>query len=1063
MSKFFIERPIFAIVISLIIVILGIISAVKLPIAQYPQISPPTISVSTTYTGANASVVNETVAQVIEQQVNGTQGMDYMTANSDDSGRYSLQVMFNLGTDADMDSVLVQNNVAIANTSLPTDVQNMGVTTKKASQDMALMVALYSPNGTYDRVFLKNYADIYLLDQIKRVAGVGDVTVFGADYSMRVWLNPDRLAELNLTVSDVIQSIKEQNVQAPAGVVGQLPAPDAQEKQYTGKVQGRLVTPHDFENVVVKSEPNGSFVRLKDIARVETGEKTTNIYSKVNGVEGIGFGIQLTSDANSMQTVKDVRAILQKASKDFPPDFEYKEIIDSTDYISESIKEVVKTFVEALLLVMLIVFIFLQSWRATLIPMLAVPVSLIGAFASFTVLGFSINTLTLFAMVLAIGLVVDDAIVVIENVEAHMRADGLSPKEATKIAMDEVQGPVVAIACVLAAVFVPVAFLGGMMGVLYRQFALTIAISMALSAFIALTLTPALCSILLKPHDPNEHKGALGRFFDAFNDWFERVKNRYTGIVGWCISQAKLATVLLLVIVVLTGFLYKLVPTTFVPDEDQGYFIAAVSMPEGTSLNRTMDVVNRLSDDVKANAGVQNVLAVSGYDVLSGASKSNAGVLFIGLDPWGQRKSQELQLSSEINKVFKQGAMDYPEASVYAFNMPALPGLGMVGGFSMQLQDMSGHTDQELNEITQKIVAAAAQRPEVQGVRTTYSITSPTYEFEIDREKVKNLGVNLSDVFTALQVNFGGSQINDFNRFGRTYKVVLQSDSHYRSEAEAAKFVFVKSNTGTMIPLDTLIKPKIGTAPTIISRFNAAKSVTIQGNNGSGYSSGQAMTAMEEVVKANAPTGFNVEWSGQSREEKKAGNSTAQVLCLALVFVFLCLAALYESWSIPYAVLLTVPTGIFGALLCEYVVGTLEAVTGHYNAGLQNSIYMQIGIIMIIGLAAKNAILIIEFAKVRVDKGMEPVKAAVEAAKLRLRPILMTSFAFIIGCMPLAVASGAGAASRNGMGVAVVGGMIFATSLGIFLIPVFFVIVEYITAKLTGLKQSKKRRPEDYM
>ena len=1045
------------------IVILGVISAVQLPIAQYPQISPPTIGVSTSYTGANASVVNQTIAQVIEQQVNGTQGMDYMSSNSDDTGLYSLQVVFKLGTDGDMDSVKVQNNVAIANASLPSDVQAVGVTTKKASADMALMVSLYSPNSTYDRVFLKNYADIYLLDKIKRVQGVGDVNVFGADYSMRVWLNPDKLAELGLTVANVTTAIKEQNIQAPAGTIGQLPAPADQEKQYTGKVQGRLVTPEDFGNVIIKSESNGSFVRLKDVARIETGAKTNNIQSKVNGMEGVGFGIQLTNDANAMETVGEVRQLLKEAAVDFPPDLQYKEIIDSTKYISESIQEVVKTFFEALLLVMFIVFLFLQSWRATLIPMLAVPVSLVGTFTAFTFLGFSINTLTLFAMVLAIGLVVDDAIVVIENVEHHMRYNGLSPKEATKIAMDEVQGPVVAIACVLAAVFVPVAFLGGMMGVLYKQFALTIAISMALSAFIALTLTPALCAMMLKPHDPNANKGALGRFFDAFNNWFDRTKDRYTGIVGWCIRQSKLAVVFLLIVVGLTGFLYKVLPTTFVPDEDQGFYVTSVNMPEGTSLNRTQHVVDALAADIQNVPGVSDVMAVSGYDVLSSGSKSNAGVMFVGLKPWSERKSPETQIMAEVGTVFKLGAMKYPEASVLAFNMPALPGLGMVGGWTMQLQDMSGHTDEELDTITKQIIAAANQRPELAGVRTTYKINSPIYNFEVDREKVKNLGVALSDVFVALQVNFGGAQVNDFNQFGRTYKVMLQSDTNYRNEAEAAKFVFVKSASGTMIPLDTLLRPKINTAPAIISRFNGARSVTIQGNAGTGYSSGQAMAAMEEVVHTTAPAGFNIEWSGQSREEKTASNSTMKVLALALLFVFLCLAALYESWSVPYAVLLTVPTGVFGALLSEYGLSIIEAMFGHQNAGLQNSIYMQIGVIMIIGLAAKNAILIVEFAKVRVDKGMDPVKAAIEAAGLRLRPILMTSFAFIIGCLPLAVASGAGAASRNGMGVAVVGGMIFATSLGIFLIPVFFVITEYIAAKMGILKQAKKKTPADYM
>ncbi|MBR3721717.1 MAG: multidrug efflux RND transporter permease subunit [Selenomonadaceae bacterium] len=1062
MAKFFIHRPIFAIVISLIIVIVGILAALQLPVAQYPQISPPTISVGTTYTGANASVVNETVAQIIEEQVNGTQGMDYMSSNSDDTGRYSLSVTFEVGTDGDMDSVKVQNNVAIANASLPADVQRVGVTTKKSSTDMALLISLYSPNGSYDRTFMKNYATIYMLDKVKRVPGVGDVQVFGADYSMRVWLNPDKLAELGLTIKNVTEAIEEQNVQAPAGTIGAMPLPVSQEKQYTGKVNGRLVTPEEFGNIIVHSDGKGNFVRLKDVSRIETGQRMNNIIAKANGMAAVGFGVQLTSDANAMQTVAGVLEILKEAEKDFPPDLKLSTVVDSTDYIRASVKEVVHTFVEALALVVLVIFVFLQSFRATIIPLLAVPVSLIGTFGAFYVLGFSINTLTLFAMVLAIGLVVDDAIVVIENVEHHMES-GLSPVDATERAMDEVQGPVVAIAFVLAAVFVPVAFLGGMMGVLYRQFALTIAISMALSAFVALTLTPALCAMILKPHNKDEHTGILDKFFTWFNDWFERTKHGYLGIVAKFLRQSKFAVIFMIIVVGLTGLIYSKLPSTFVPEEDQGYFIVSVSLPEGTSSNRTQITMDKISAEVKKLPGVRDAMFVNGFDIMSFGSKSSAGTMFIGLEAWDKRTAPGTDINSLVRQVFGIGAKIAPEAQVIAFNPPPLPGLGMVGGFSMQLQDMSGHTDEELNEITQKIVAAMNQRPELQGVRTTYKINSPVYNFEIDREKVKTLGVKLSDVFTALQVNFGGYQVNDFNQFGRSYKVMLQSDTMYRTEAEAAKFIFVKSSTGTMVPLDTLLKPSLSTGASIISRFNATRAVAIQGNNADGYSSGQALAAAEEVVREVAPTGFNVEWSGQSREEKKAASSTGKVLALAFVFVFLCLAALYESWSVPYAVLLTVPTGIFGAVVSEYGLSIVEAMLGHPNSGLQDSVYMQIGIIMIIGLAAKNAILIVEFAKVRVDRGMEPLKAALEAAGLRLRPILMTSFAFIIGCLPLAIATGAGAAARNGMGVAVVGGMLFATTLGIFLIPVFFVITQWVAAKLGTVKKARKRRATDYM
>ena len=1062
MAKFFIHRPIFAIVISLIIVLVGILAGLQLPIAQYPQISPPTISVSTSYTGANAEVVDQTIAQVIEQQVNGTQGMDYMSSNSDDTGRYSLSVVFEVGTDGDMDSVKVQNNVAVANASLPSAVQSVGVVTRKSSNDMALMFSIYSPDGTYDRAFMKNYGDIYLLDAIKRINGVGDIQIFGADYAMRIWLNPDKLAEMDLTVANVVSAINEQNQQAAAGTIGSMPVNNGQERQYTGKVQGRLTTIEEFGNIILKSDGKGGFVRIKDVARIETGQKAYNIVSKYNGMACVAFGLMLTSDANAMSTVSEVKRILEESEPDLPPGLKIGQIFDSTDFIRESISEVVDTFVEALLLVVAVIFIFLQSWRATIIPLLAVPVSLIGTFAAFVLLDFSINTLTLFAMVLAIGLVVDDAIVVIENVEHHME-EGLEPIDATERAMDEVQGPVVAIAFVLAAVFIPVAFLGGMTGVLYRQFALTIAISMGLSAFIALTLTPALCAMILKPKDPNAKKGILDKAFGAFNNWFERTKNGYVKIVAGFIKKSALAFVCLLIICGLMGFVYMRLPSTFVPDEDQGYFMTAVSLPEGTSMNHTQETIDKLTAAVmKEMPGLENCMSATGFDILSFGSKPSAGIVVCSLKSWGQR-GPEASINACIGTMFRLGAMVTPEAQVIAFNPPALPGLGSVGGWSLQLQDMAGHTNEELNEIATRIVGKANQRPELQGVRTTFNIGSPTIEYEVDREKVKLLGVSLSDVFTALQVNFGGMQVNDFNQFGRTYKVMLQSDTLYRSEADSAKFIFVKGSDGQMIPLDTLITPKRSTGPTQISRFNISRAVAIQGNAGSGYSSGQAMAAIEEVVREEAGTGFNIEWSGQSREEKKAASSTGQVLALALVFVFLMLAALYESWSVPFAVLFTVPTGIFGAVVSEWAMAIFYGMMGIQKSGLQDSVYMQIGIIMIIGLAAKNAILIVEFAKVRVDRGMRPIKAAIEAAGLRLRPILMTSLAFIIGCLPLAMAVGAGSAARNGMGVAVVGGMLFATSMGIFLIPVFFVIVESVAEKFGFMKQDKRKSSVDYM
>ena len=915
---------------------------------------------------------------------------------------------------------------------------------------MAMIFALYCENGRYSRTFIKNYADIYLLDTIQRVEGVGNVQVFGADYAIRVWINPEKLASYNLVVSDVISAIKRQNSQAAAGTIGSLPANQGQEKQYTGKVQGRLSTPEEFAEVILKTGDAGAFIRLKDVARVEVGAKDNSTISKFNGFPSIGFAIQLASDANAMQTIGEVKKILSAARDDFPEGILYGQVLDSTEFIEASLEEVIETFVEALILVVLVIFIFLQSWRATIIPLLAVPVSLIGTLGAFVVLDFSINTLTLFAMVLAIGLVVDDAIVVIENVEAHMETDHLSPIEATEKAMAEVQGPVVAIDFVLSAVFIPVSFLGGMMGVLYRQFALTIAVSMALSAFIALTLTPALCGLILKPHNPDAKKGILDKFFDAFNNWFERTKNGYVKIVASFIKRSKFAIIFMIIVCGLTGLLYKIIPSTFVPSEDQGYFMTSISLPEGTSLNHTSETIDRLTNAMQNQIPeINSIMSVGGFDIMSSGAKSSGAVMFVGLKSWSERTEKSQSITSITMKTMALGKIVTPEATVLAINPPALPGLGSVGGLTMQLQDMSEHTDRELYEITNKIVLAANQRPELTGVSTTFSITAPTYEYEINREKAEMLKISLNDIYTALQVNFGGMAADDFNRFGRTYKVMLQSDVFYRSEVETAKFMFVRNSDGRMIPLDTLITPKLNTGTMQISRFNSKRSISIQGRASNGYSSGEAMAALEEVIKTTAPEGFNIEWSGQSREEKNASGSTAQVLALALVFVFLCLAALYESWSVPYAVLLTVPTGIFGALFSEYGLSMVSAILGSPNPGLQDSVYMQIGIIMIMGLAAKNAILIVEFAKVRTDKGMDAVQAAIEAARLRLRPILMTSLAFIIGCIPLAIATGAGSAARNGMGVAVVGGMLFATSLGIFLIPVFFVIVQYIASKFS--------------
>ena len=1047
MAKFFIDRPIFAIVLSILITLGGTIAAFSLPVAQYPQITPPQVSVSAAYQGANADVIEQTVAQVIEQNVNGVEDMIAMQSTSSDNGSYySLSVKFELGKNADIATVQTQNRVAQANAALPQDVQTAGVTTVKASQDRALIFALYSPNGTYDRTFLKNYGSIYIIDDLKRVKGVGEASEFGSDFAMRIWLQPDKMAKLKITPADVASAIKQQNIQAAAGTVGQIPSPTGQEFQYSLRAKGRLSEPEEFADIIIKAQSDGSFIRVGDVARVELGAKDYGFYSDTAGQPTAGFSIQLSPDANALETVANCLKVIEAAAQKFPNDLKYKVVVDNTEYVRESMHEVAITFAESLLLVMLVVFIFLKSVRATLIPMLAVPVSLIGTLGAFLALGFSINTLTLFAMVLAIGLVVDDAIVVIEAVEHHMRYNGLSPRDATVRAMSEVSGPVIAIACVLASVFIPVAFLGGTMGVLYKQFALTVAVSVGLSCLVALSLTPALCALLLKPYDPNAHGGRLGMVLERFNDWFEKMVERYGGSLGkLVIPRAKLVLVLLAVLVIITGGLFRAVPSSFVPAEDQGYIITTVNLPEAANMNRTREAVNKVGANILAQPGIVDAMSITGFDLLSGGRKPNVGVVFVKLAPWNERKAPELQLSKEIQSIFINNG-NLPEASVMAFAPPSLPGIGTTGGFTLMIEDRAGTTLDEIDRVSKEFIAAARKRPEIGMIYTSFSSNTPGFEFEVDREKAIKLGVPVSDVFSALQSYYGGLQVNDFNRFGRSYKVIMQAEPQFRDDVSSTRFLYVRSSSGTMVPLNNLLKPKAVNAPSLIKRFNSYRTIQIGGNPATGYSSGQALTALEEVAAQTLPNGFAYEWADQSREEKISGSKAPIMFALSLLFVFLCLAALYESWSVPFAVLLCVPTGVFGAFLFQFV------------RNMENNIYMQIGLIMLIGLAAKNAILIVEFAKVRVDNGMNPIQAAIEAAKLRLRPIIMTSLAFIIGCTPLAIASGAGAGARNAMGTSVVGGMLAATSLGIFLIPVLFVVVEKFADKWAGIKKRFKAR-----
>jgi len=1039
MAKFFINRPIFAIVIAILITLGGGIAAFRLPVAQYPQITPPQVSVSTQYTGANADVVEKTVAQVIEQQVNGVAGMVAMTSTSSDSGRYSMNVKFELGENPDMVTMYTQNRVVQANAGLPQDVQLLGVTTRKVSPDTALYFALISPGGAYDSVFLKNYGSINIIDDIRRVKGVGDVGEYGSDFSMRIWLKPDKLAQLKITAADIVQAIKEQNVQAPAGTIGQLPSLAKQEFQYTASVKGGLVTEQDFRKIIIRSQPDGSAIHLGDVAEVELSARDNTFKASFSGGEAVVFAVQLTTEANALETVAGVRQVIEDASKRFPPGMKYEILNDNTKYIRESLTKVFHTFVEALILVLIIVYLFLQSWRATLIPMLAVPVSLIGTFGAFVLLGFSINTLTLFAMVLAIGLVVDDAIIVVEAVEHHMRHSGLNPKEATIRAMSEVSGPVVAIACVLASVFIPVAFFSGTTGVLYKQFALTIAVSMALSAIVALSLTPALCSLLLEPYTGQARTGIFGRFFDWFNDWFDRVLEKYSEGVRRSIRWARLWSVALVVIAILCVGMLRILPSTFVPTEDQGFILSVVTLPEAANMNRTRAVAQKVGEIYRTLPGVENTMEVAGFDLLAGGPKPNGAMVGAGMKPWAERTSADTQIKAVMGQAMGQ-LSGIPEATIFSFMPPSLPGIGSVGGLTLMIQDRGGSTLEEINNVSQQFTAAARQRPELSMVQSSFRANTPSYQYEVDREKAKALGVPVQDIFTALQTFLGGVPVNDFNRFGRTYKVMLQAGPEFRADADATRFFYVRNSSGDMVPLNTLVKPSLNSGQSLIKRFNGYPAMQINANTAQGYSSGQAMKALEEVSAQVLPNTFTYEWADLSREEKLSSGQTPVIFGFALLFVFLCLAALYESWNIPFAVLLSVPTGVLGSVLFQYM------------RGFENSVYMQIGLVMLIGLSAKNAILIVEWAKVRREKGMEPVEAAIEAARLRLRPILMTSLAFILGCIPLALSTGAGAAARTALGTTVVGGMLTATCLSIFLVPVLFVAIEYGSAKLKSFK-----------
>lgn len=1026
MARFFIDRPVFAIVLAILITLLGTLAGISLPIAQYPNITKPRISVSTNYVGASADVVEEAVAQAIEQKVSGVENMLDMNSVSTSNGQYKLNVQFNLEKNADIASVEVQNRVSQANSSLPSEVSGYGITTAKESAETIMYFGLYSPNNTYDGMFLRTYADANFLDAVKRVKGVSTVGEYGPEYSIRLWLNPEKMAQLGVSVTDVSNAIRTQNVQAAVGSIGDRPTVDEQERTYSASAQGRLKTPEEFGNVIIRTD-KGDNLKLRDIAKIEEGPRNDMVMGRLNGGESVIFPVSLTSDANAIETVGKIREVLKDAESRFPEDMKIEIIQDNTQFITESLEKVAHTFFEALVLVILVVFLFLGSWRATLIPLLAVPVSLIGTFASFVLLGFTINTLTAFAMILAIGLVVDDAIVVVEAVEHHIQDNGMSPKEATYRAMNEVSGPVVAIAFVLAAVFIPVAFTGGTVGELYKQFAITVSVSMMLSALVALTLTPALCSLLLvKKGEEDAPKGIIGRTVASFNAWFERTLAKYVNNVAWCIRKAKLVMTCLIIVCICIGFLAKITPTGFVPNEDQGMSAVSVALPEAASSNRTNQIMGELAQKSRKLPGVKNVMEVSGVDILSSAQKANSGLLVVVMEEYEKRSNTVQDI---IPMIFGLGA-SYPDAKVMAFQPPSLPGASSTGSLSLYLMNLGGENVEIMGQRANEFLAKANQRPEIAMAYTTLNTTTPMYNFDVDREKAQSMNVPVSSIYTALQTFLGGSEINDINNFGRTWKVVMQADAKYRTNVNDMRYFYVRSNDGAMVPLNTLVKPTEKNSSMVMTRFNGARAIKIAGDPAEGYSSGQAMAALEEVAKETLPSTYTYEWVDQSRDEIEAGSRSTQIYIISMIFVFLCLAALYESWTIPLAVLLSVPSAIFGCFLSQYV------------RGLQNDVYMQIGMITLIGLAAKNAILIVEYAKMNMENGMDVVDAAVEAAHVRLRPILMTSFAFILGCLPLAVATGPGAGARVSMGNAVVGGMTIATLFGIFLIPVLFVVVE---------------------
>ncbi|GMU54678.1 MAG: multidrug efflux RND transporter permease subunit [Candidatus Xenobia bacterium] len=1042
----FIHRPVLSIVISLVILLAGGLAILALPSSQYPDITPPTVQVLANYTGADAQTVEETVAAPIEQQVNGAESMIYMQSKSTNDGRMNLTVSFEVGRDPDLASVDVQNRVNLALPFLPPEVTQQGVSVKKQSTQILIFMSFFSPGGTYDASFLSNYVLVNVIDELARLPGVGlaVILVGQQDYAMRMWVDPARLTSLGLTTTDLANALKEQNVQAAAGSVGAEPMPRPVDFQYSVNVKGRLTEAEEFGNIILRTNPDGSILRMKDVARVEMGSKTYNTFGRLNGQAAIPVGIYLMPGANSLATSKAVREKLEQLKTRFPPDVDYELTLDTTDFVTASIHEVILALRDAIILVILVVFVFLGNFRATLIPMLAVPVSLIGTFAAFVAFGFSINMLTLFGLVLAVGIVVDDAIVVVEAVEHHIE-HGLSPLQATERAMAEVGGPVVAIALVLTSVFVPVAFMGGITGLMYRQFALTLAVSVCLSALVALTLTPALCTLILRPRKPM--RGPLGWFLAGFNKVFDWVNAGYTRTVRLTIKLMLVTLCLLGVVFYIAYRLQVTLPTGFLPGEDNGYFMIDAQLPEASSLSRTNEVLKHMEEACKKQPGVKSVLGLGGYSLMMSTYNTNSCSIVVVLEPWEERTPEEHafktieRLQAEFSK--------YPEARIAVFNPPPIPGLGNAGGFTFELQDRSGGDILAQADTAKQFIFQLNQQKQLKGVFTLFSTNVPMVKLWVDRDKVKVLGIPLSDVFAGLQANLGGYYVNQFNKFGRTWQVYIQAEADYRRTKEDIGSLYVRAKDGSMVPLKTLTAPKVLTGADTITRFNLYRAVEVNGNSAPGYSSGQAIATVEKMAKS-LPSNYSVAWTTMAYQEKAAQGSQGVIFLLALLFVFLFLSAQYESWAVPFAVLFGIPVGVMGAYIATAVIK------------MDNNLYVQIGLVMLIGLAAKNAILIVEFAKEKYEKeGFTLVEAAVEGGKLRLRPILMTSFAFILGVVPLVVAEGAGAVSRRALGTAVFGGMLAASTLGVFFIPSLYVLVQGIANLLGGKPKPPAVQPAE--